>query len=104
VVTARLVITNTTADTARFLSGSSCLAFIGVYRGSKRQEGFPDTDYGCLTVVTPHQVAPMAALTSEWRIRIGAGGGPTPAGDYSLRVEFHPNPAFPRLEGRFAVR
>ena len=98
--TARVVIANLTADSVRFSSPSSCLAFVGVYRGDERQRGFEGTDYFCLGVVTSHVIVGGASLTCSWRVGVRTWR----RGDYKFRVDFDVVPALPRLEHAFVVR
>jgi hypothetical protein len=62
---AQLTLTNTTATTSTWTSGSSCLAILNLYRGAARIP-LRGTDYGCLAVITTHTLAPGESKTASW--------------------------------------
>lgn len=94
--TARLRVTNVTADTVRVVTGDSCLATLNVLRHGKRVP-FRWSDRACLMMVTTHTFAPGATTIINWPLRAelyaeqdgDAEGAPAPKGRYIVRAEFH---------------
>jgi hypothetical protein len=84
---AQLTLTNTTATPSTWTSGSSCLAFLNVYRGDARIP-LRGTDYGCLAVITTHTLAPGQSKTANWDLvaQTTDGSALTP-GEYVLEAD-----------------
>ena len=103
--TARVHIENPTAETVDLTSGSSCLAYLDVFKGSSRKsDEFDGSVYACLTVVTGWQILSGDSLIQEWTVQAGSYDGSIPnTGTYKLRVDFAVSPVLPRLEREFVV-
>ncbi len=101
--TARVTVTNPTADTV-LMRGSGCLTFLAVYVGDERQDDFDGTVDACTEILIAYPVPPFGSIISERDLRAGIQNQPGRPGTYKLRADFTVTPELPRLEHLFVVR
>jgi hypothetical protein len=93
--TVRLTVTNTTADTIRFVTGYGCLALPNLKQRGNRIP-FKGTDLGCTAAITTHSFAPGETTTRNWAMRAelyaehhgDPDDAPAPRGSYIVEAEF----------------
>lgn len=107
--TARLAVTNTTANTIRIVTNHGCLALPNVLRDGVRVP-FRGSALGCTAAITTHVFAPGATRTLVWEMRAelyaqnpgDVDGAPAPRGTYRVQAEFNPFVQAPVGEKAFA--
>ena len=100
---ARVSIENPTSDNVTLTSSYGCIAFVGVYAGNDRHEGFEGTNYACTAAFVDFVVLPQDSIITVWPLRAGDADGPAQSGTYKFRVGFNVA-ELPLLERRFVVR
>jgi hypothetical protein len=100
--TARLTITNTTAQEISIVTNHGCLAIPAVYRGGELVP-LRGSWWACTAAITRHSFAPGETRSMEWQMRAelyaqhpgDVDGLPAPRGTYSVRAEFDVAPIGP---------
>jgi hypothetical protein len=101
-VVVTLTYENVGSNPVEVVSGYGCLSFASVYYGEHRIP-FPATQYGCIAVVSRHELKPGRPLTMEWTLAIGGEAGlHVPSGTYRFVAELNTHRR--TLERTFVVR
>jgi hypothetical protein len=86
---ARLVIVNTTRDTASLRSACTSIAGVRLFQGGSHVSA-RGADGGCYPSLTTFRIPPGQVLLKEWSVAtVDTDGSPIPPGRYAVRVEFH---------------